>query len=187
MIEYDDNEELEEMEESDQDTAGYLCDLCDFLADPETVSFHKREIISELEILEEDLNYLEVYYRKPAPKGGEAATEVMLDAILQFKQSIEEIYLYFEDGDKDRLKKSKEMALNAFELINFLKTSIARKRLELAEILSKLESGELNEGEPIPQDEESSFTLTDQEEALEKLRTLPKARDTSFLEDYGIS
>ncbi|MCE1247383.1 MAG: hypothetical protein LWY06_12120 [Firmicutes bacterium] len=184
MNEYDYEEDFEESDEEEepQDTAGYICELCDFLEESDDVLAQKSEITGSLEILEEDFDFLEAEYKKPAPKGGKAFNTVMLDILGLYKQSLEQIYLYLEEPEKDKLKKSRESAMKAAELVGFLRNSIARRRLEMAEILSKFESGEMKEGQPITEQEEE-FSLKEHDSVIGKLRSIPKARDTAFLED----
>jgi len=179
MDEYDDNE---------MDTVTYLKDVCSYLFHEDESLDEKQIIAEDLKIVTEDLGFMKREYESPPPRGAEGARDVMLDIIKLFDRGIDEMLIYLEDEDREHLKRSLADFVEAEYMLDSLRLAIDQYRLELAELLSKLESGEISEGEKIDEDYDAHVSITDMEGAdlIVSEDELPRAPETKPLSEYGL-
>lgn len=152
-------------EQNEMDTISFLLDLVGYLKEDKKAFQYADEILDNLEGVMDDLDYLRENHQEPPPHGGEGVHEVFLDIITLLENSIEDMAAYLEDGEEYHLKESLGRIKNADLMIEDLRTAIAQFRLEFAEIISKINSGEIKEGEPIVDRSESTIDVTDMDKA----------------------
>lgn len=176
---------MDEYEEIEMDTITYLKDVCNHLFHEKEPPDEKNEIAENLDIVTEDLSYMRQEYKLPAPRGAEGARNVMLDILSLFDKGVEGMLQYFEDEDREHLKESLVDFVEAENMLDSLRMAIDQHRLELAELLSKLESGEIREGEKIDEDSDTHVSITDEEatDLIVPEDELPRAPATKIL-DY---
>lgn len=155
---YMDKEEFEE--DYDLDIINSLKDVCDYIREDEDSVVYTSEVIDHLSMVREDLEFMEEFYNEPPPSGGAGARDIMLDIISRLRNSMEEIDGYLEDGERGHILKSLEILNNADAIVEDLRAAINQHRMELAEMMSRIERGELTEGEPLAGGKKEDLRLT---------------------------
>ena len=159
---------MTQKEVNEQDTVEYLMDLVNYLKEDEEAYLYSDEIMEALEMVMDDLDYLREDYESPPPAGGEGVREVFIDIITLLENAVEDMADFLEDGDEEHLKESLSRIRDANFMIDDLRNAIAQFRLEFAEIVSKINRGEIIEGEPITDDEGNEgnkFNVTDMDDS----------------------
>ncbi|MCD4784835.1 MAG: hypothetical protein K8T10_13550 [Candidatus Eremiobacteraeota bacterium] len=178
---------MNENKDTGIETITYLKDVCSYLFHEEEPQDERNNIADDLKIVTEDLGYMRQEYDSPAPRGAEGARDVMLDILALFDRGIEGMLQYIEDEDREHLTESLDCFAEAEQILDSLRMAIDQYRLELAELLSKLESGEISEGEKIDEDSDMHLSITDMEGAdlIVPENELPRAPETKLLDGYG--
>jgi len=162
------SEQVEEAPDFDDSAIlPYLVYICNYLAETSRDEIEEEEVMETLEDMEDSLRSLSARYGRPAPKGAAAARQTMSEIILNLRAVVREAVEYLKDPEHPGLKDSKKLIYKTNGMITALKSFVSQKRLEIAEILSKLESGELKEGEPLKEEMPESFNLTDEDIDIE--------------------
>ncbi len=148
-------------DQEEMDTITYLLDLVSYLREDKEAFQYADDILDNLDGVMDDLDYLRENYQETPPHGSEGVQEVFLDIISRLETAIRDMAEYLEDGQEYHLKESLNKIKDADSMIEDLRTAIAQFRLEFAEIISKINSGEIKEGEPIIDQSESTINVTD--------------------------
>lgn len=173
---------MAQIDQNEMDTISFLLDLVSYLREDKEALNYADDILDNLEGVMDDLDYLRENHQETPPHGGEGVQEVFLEIITLLETAIEDMADYLEDGEEYHLKESLSRIKDADLMIEDLRTAIAQFRLEFAEIISKINSGEIKEGEPITDRSESSINVTDIDKNQLKSNLRPQV---SFSETGG--
>ena len=120
---------------------GYLYYTCRYLKNTDWEEIEVEEVMDSLESLADDLESLESYYLHPAPSGGISIREVMLEVVVNLLNAMEELASYMDDNQDWHLEEGLS-ALNASnEMVEALLGTVSQERLELAEMISRMDHG----------------------------------------------
>ena len=156
---------MTQTDQNEMDTISFLLDLVGYLREDKEAFQYTDDILDNLDGVMDDLDYLRENYQETPPHGSEGVQEVFLEIISKLEIAIRDMAEYLEDGEEFHLKESLSRIKDADLMIEDLRTAIAQFRLEFAEIISKINSGEIKEGEPIIDRGESTIDVTDMDKA----------------------
>jgi hypothetical protein len=147
----------------------YLLYICGHLLEIDFERLHKANISQSLDLLSEEMELIRTYYEEMEPvPGANTARTTFISVVSIIEKAIEDLRTYMENNDVVSIESGIEMLETADSMIDTIKETIAQQRIELAEISSKIQSGELQEGEPIEPPDKDSVFLTDEDVKSEK-------------------
>jgi hypothetical protein len=163
----DNTEYFEVLKEEDLDNIDiidYLFYVCGYLLDTDYGKLEKKQITESLEIMSEEMELICSFYdeMKPIP-GGNTARKTVFDIALIMKNAVEDLIKYIEEKNEKLIESGIEKLETADSMIDTLKETISHRRMELAEILSKIQKGEFKEGEPIILTKSTPLSVTDED------------------------
>lgn len=148
-------------DQNEMDTITFLLDLVGYLREDKQAFRHADDILDNLDGVMDDLDFLRENYQESPPHGSEGVQEVFLEILSRLENAIRDMAEYLEDGQEYHLSESLQGIKDADMMIEDLRTAVAQFRLEFAEIISKINKGEIKEGEPISDSGESGINVTD--------------------------
>jgi hypothetical protein len=143
----------EEFNDKNVDIINVLLYIHDYFDTTEWKKIDDEMIMEFIEKIREELETMESSYNEPAPRGGEAAQEILIDIIRILNNSIGEFTSYVDDGKEERVPAGLSFLKEANSKIDFLRTNVAQQRMEIADILSRLKSAECEDSLYVEEDE----------------------------------
>lgn len=100
-----------------------------------TSDFNKEELEDVIGSVRDELDGIRLHYEAPAPTGAEAVQDLMLESLTLFDESFEEITLFLQDEDEDRLGRAVSQAEEANDILVAIEDVIQNNKHVLSEMV----------------------------------------------------
>ncbi len=154
-------DETTEEDLDDFDVVSYLYYVCDYIKEVDFEEIPIDEVVDSLKEMEDELGKMLSLYKKDAPYGVKSIREYMLEIIYNLQKAVDVFLQYLKSAQKEYIEEGDKKIKKAELMIDDLRQTIAQQRLEISELMSKIQRGLIKEGEPIKEDESISYLITE--------------------------
>lgn len=99
-----------------------------------TTEFDLDEMHDFVGSVRDNLDEVRAQYDEPAPQGAQAVQELMVESLSLFDESFEEITLFLDDKDEDRLRRAVGLGEDANDILSAVEEVIQNNKHVLAEM-----------------------------------------------------
>ena len=99
-----------------------------------TTEFDLDEMHDFVGSVRDNLDEVRAQYDEPAPQGAQAVQELMVESLSLFDESFEEITLFLDDKDEDRLRRAVGLGEDANDILSAVEEVIQNNKHILAEM-----------------------------------------------------
>lgn len=99
-----------------------------------TTEFDADELHDFIGAVRDDLDGVREQYNAPAPDGAQAVQELMVESLSLFDESFDEITLFLDDHDEDRLRRAVGLGEDANDILSAVEEVIQNNKHVLAEM-----------------------------------------------------
>lgn len=99
-----------------------------------TTEFDLDEMHDFVGSVRDSLDEVRAQYDEPAPQGAQAVQELMVESLSLFDESFEEITLFLDDKDEDRLRRAVGLGEDANDILSAVEEVIQNNKHVLAEM-----------------------------------------------------
>ena len=99
-----------------------------------TTEFDGDEMHEFIGAVRDNLDEVRAQYNEPAPEGAQAVQELMVESLSLFDESFEEITLFLDDKDEDRLRRAVSLSEDANDILSAVEEVIQNNKHVLAEM-----------------------------------------------------